>query len=268
MLRLRTVTHATVICALSAGAGAASAQQSAKPCAPQKSARHVERPSVDLFATLVAAGDSGRVPPIYLATLLQEIQLLVKAPDTIAELSTGHMSLWLHGDGRLTNPGATDSLLSQELVRALTVAIDSISRLSGIGPVPDPGPDSIPLRLFVHFADERTPFSLPLIRVALPPAFFEFQVEKPALLRPGQPAPKFPQNLREMNLEGEVLAQFVVSQAGRVEMRTFRALKSSHPDFEMAVREVLPRMRFLPAQVGGCAVRQMVQLPFAFKLNW
>jgi hypothetical protein len=33
------------------------------------------------------------------------------------------------------------------------------------------------------------------------------------------------------------------------------------------VRAVLPSMKFYPAEVGGRKVKQLVQLPFAFKLN-
>jgi protein TonB len=36
--------------------------------------------------------------------------------------------------------------------------------------------------------------------------------------------------------------------------------------FTQAVRAALPRMRFFPAQVGGKAVKQLVQMPFQFNL--
>jgi len=128
--------------------------------------------------------------------------------------------------------------------------------------------DSIELRLRVHYADERGPLSLPLMRVALPPAYFEFQVDKPALQKRGGPAPRYPRDLRESGVEGEVLVQFVVDQTGRAEMRTFKVLKSSHDEFTRAARAVLPLMSFSPAELDGCKVRQLVQLPFAFKLGW
>ena len=98
-------------------------------------------------------------------------------------------------------------------------------------------------------------------------AYFEFQVEKPALSVPGNPSPRYPDVLRESNVEGEVLAQFVVDTEGKADMKTFKVLKSSHDLFTASVRNVLPQMKFYPAEVGGRKVKQLVQLPFAFKLN-
>ena len=46
----------------------------------------------------------------------------------------------------------------------------------------------------------------------------------------------------------------------------FRGLKSSHELFPAAVRNALPSMRFLPAEVGGRKVKQLVQQPFTFAI--
>ena len=98
-------------------------------------------------------------------------------------------------------------------------------------------------------------------------AYFEFQVEKPVLAREGNPAPQYPEMLRSGNVEGEVLAQFVVDTLGRVDMSTFKVLRSSNELFTASVKRVLPKMKFYPAETGGRKVKQLVQLPFAFKLN-
>ena len=97
--------------------------------------------------------------------------------------------------------------------------------------------------------------------------YFDFQVEKPAGTAPGSPGPAYPDILRNGGVEGEVLAQFVVDTTGRVDVSTFRVLRSSHALFEQAVRSSLPRMRFLPAEVGGRKVKQLVQQPFVFNLQ-
>lgn len=97
--------------------------------------------------------------------------------------------------------------------------------------------------------------------------YFDFQVEKPAGSVPGSPGPRYPDILRQGGVEGEVLAQFVVDTTGRVEVASFRVLRSTHALFEQAVRSALPRMRFLPAEVGGRKVRQLVQQPFVFNLQ-
>src|SRR6185295_9502086 len=48
--------------------------------------------------------------------------------------------------------------------------------------------------------------------------YFEFQVEKQVAPMPNNSAPRYPDMLRSANVEGEVLAQFVVDTSGRAEM--------------------------------------------------
>src|SRR5512146_1714631 len=97
--------------------------------------------------------------------------------------------------------------------------------------------------------------------------YFEFQVEKQVSPYPGNAAPRYPDMLRSANVEGEVLAQFVVDTTGRADMSTFKVLKSSHDLFTSAVRSALPNMKFYAAEVGGRKVKQLVQMPFQFNLN-
>jgi protein TonB len=97
--------------------------------------------------------------------------------------------------------------------------------------------------------------------------YFEFQVEKQVSTAPGSPQPRYPDMLKSANVEGEVLAQFVVDTTGRAEMNTFKVLKSSHELFTQSVRNVLGNMRFYPAEIGGRKVKQMVQQPFTFALT-
>src|SRR6187551_3366481 len=97
--------------------------------------------------------------------------------------------------------------------------------------------------------------------------FFEFQVEKQVQQIPGSGNLRYPDMLRSANVEGEVLAQFVVDTSGKYESGTFKVLKSSHDLFTAAVKNALPTMRFYPAEVGGRKVKQLVQQPFTFSLQ-
>lgn len=97
--------------------------------------------------------------------------------------------------------------------------------------------------------------------------YFDFQVEKPVGAMPGSAGPRYPDILRSGGVEGQVLAQFVVDTTGRVEVASFRVLRSDHAMFEQAVRSALPNMRFLPAEIGGRKVKQLVQQPFVFALQ-
>jgi protein TonB len=97
--------------------------------------------------------------------------------------------------------------------------------------------------------------------------YFEFQVEKQVSPLPGQAGPRYPDMLRSANVEGEVLAQFVVDTTGRADMSTFKVLKTTHDLFTNAVKASLPNMKFYPAEVGGHKVKQLVQMPFQFNLQ-
>ena len=96
--------------------------------------------------------------------------------------------------------------------------------------------------------------------------YFEFQVEKPVVSL-GTAQPNYPSMLQSQNVTGQVMAQFVVDTTGRVETNTFKVIESSHDLFTQAVRQVLPRLRFAPAEVGGRKVKQLVQQPFVFSLG-
>ncbi|MEO8194988.1 MAG: energy transducer TonB [Gemmatimonadales bacterium] len=97
--------------------------------------------------------------------------------------------------------------------------------------------------------------------------YFEFQVEKPVSQIPGTGAPRYPDALRSSGVEGEVQAQFVVTEDGRAETSTFKVLKATNDLFASAVRSALPNMRFYAAEVGGKKVKQLVQQSFQFKLD-
>ena len=94
--------------------------------------------------------------------------------------------------------------------------------------------------------------------------YFEFQVEKPAEMLSDSPKPKYPSVLESSGIAGEVQAQFVVSSSGKADMDSFKVLKSTNELFTQAVKNVLPRMRFSPAMIGGKPVNQLVQQSFQF----
>lgn len=97
--------------------------------------------------------------------------------------------------------------------------------------------------------------------------YFEFQVEKPVRQAPGSAAPRYPPELKAAGVEGEVLAQFVVDTLGAPALTTFRVLRSSHGEFTESVKAALPGMKFVPAEVRGGKVRQLVQQPFVFAIQ-
>jgi protein TonB len=93
------------------------------------------------------------------------------------------------------------------------------------------------------------------------------QVEKQVAMLPGGSPPRYPDALRIAGVEGQVVAVFVVDDQGRVEPGSISFLRSDNEQFEREVRATLRNMRFAPAEVGGRKVRQLVQMPFVFKLS-
>jgi TonB family protein len=80
------------------------------------------------------------------------------------------------------------------------------------------------------------------------------------------PKPRFPEHMQMAGYGGEVVVQFVVNEDGRPELSTYRVLSYSDVSLAVEVTKVVPRLRFKPAWVAGCRVRQLVQVPFAFNI--
>lgn len=99
------------------------------------------------------------------------------------------------------------------------------------------------------------------------PPLFAFQVEKPARSVPTNPPPVYPRELRVQNIQGQVMARFVVDTMGLAEMETFTVIRSDDPLFTDAVKKALRDYRFDPAELGGRKVRQLVRMPFVFSIS-
>src|SRR5216683_3126552 len=95
--------------------------------------------------------------------------------------------------------------------------------------------------------------------------YMDYQVEKQVEAISGTQV-EYPESLRSSGIEGEVQAQFVVNENGRVETGTFKVLNDANPAFVSAVRRALSGMRFHAAQIGATKVSQVVQQSFVFKL--
>ena len=113
-----------------------------------------------------------------------------------------------------------------------------------------------------------------------------FVIEKPAIIRQGNPAPQYPAELLGTGDTATVRLRVAVAPSGRADSASVEVLESPHPAFTRAVLEVLPRYRFLPAETGGgpprncrtnpdgtrscqpgrpgTKVRSLVEIPFHF----
>jgi Gram-negative bacterial TonB protein C-terminal len=89
----------------------------------------------------------------------------------------------------------------------------------------------------------------------------------PARVVKGFPPPEFPPELRDANVQGDVLVQLIVDSAGRADMRSALVLEATRFEFARAVFDVLPDFQFHVATINGCRAKQLVQMPFAFRLR-
>ena len=78
-----------------------------------------------------------------------------------------------------------------------------------------------------------------------------FSIEKPAMALPGNPKPRYPDELKPTGDTGTVRVRLVVEKNGTPDMKSVSVVSSPHPAFTREVLRVLKGYRFLPAEVGG-----------------
>ena len=97
-------------------------------------------------------------------------------------------------------------------------------------------------------------------------AYEENQVERAVQVTRAS-APRYPDALKSVGVEGVVAMRFIVGADGRVEPGSINVINSPHKLFSDAVRQSLLNTRYRPAEAGGRSVRQLVEQSFAFRLE-
>jgi aldose 1-epimerase len=98
--------------------------------------------------------------------------------------------------------------------------------------------------------------------------YFENQVERPARMLDTTVKPVFPCKLEFAGMAGEVVLLYVVTKDGRVDMSNVQMIRGTNELFVRAVRDALSRMTFVPAEIGGRPVNQLVQQTFQFDFRY
>ena len=100
------------------------------------------------------------------------------------------------------------------------------------------------------------------------PVYYEFDVDKPASPL-NNVTPSYPAELQRKGIGATFAVAFIVDTLGAPEPASFALLPQypADPLFVDAVRAVLPRLRFLPAEREGRKVRQLVHQAFAFAIG-
>ena len=78
--------------------------------------------------------------------------------------------------------------------------------------------------------------------------------------------PRYPESLRQAQIDGHVVVRFTVDTTGRVDLSSVQIVTSTHDLFTRAVREALGNFRFKPAEVGGRRVAALAEMPFDFQI--
>lgn len=78
-------------------------------------------------------------------------------------------------------------------------------------------------------------------------------------------APQYPVTMRQAQIEGEVVVDFIVTNDGKVAKAT--AVKSSRREFEAAAVFAVSKWKFAPGIKGGKPVNTHMQVPIAFSLE-
>lgn len=94
--------------------------------------------------------------------------------------------------------------------------------------------------------------------------FYEAGVERPVREKGTTTGPKYPPQLEQAGVEGEVLAQFIVDQEGHVVPSSITIIRTTRPEFAAAVRENIRAAQFYPAQIRDRAVSQCATQLFVF----
>jgi TonB family protein len=85
------------------------------------------------------------------------------------------------------------------------------------------------------------------------------------LLHAGRP--RYPEMLRTAGVDGRVLVRFAVDTSGRVDPTSIAIVQSTHELFSRAVRDVMPSLRLIPAEVNGRRVPMLAEMAFEFALE-
>jgi protein TonB len=96
------------------------------------------------------------------------------------------------------------------------------------------------------------------------PVFDFIKLDQPPVVK-SRVAPLYPIVMRQAQVEGEVMVDFIVTNEGKVVKAT--AVKSTRREFESAAIFAVSKWKFSPGIKGGKPVNTHMQVPIAFSLE-
>ena len=232
-----------------------------------------------MTASVVAFDPRQRVPPQYVATILDEVaRHMVVPPDmrmaafarsrtdsTVAYPAETMMAeLVLARNGTVLRVAPVSQALAAGFDSLVFAAVTRAGEASAFPPVPERvRGDSVAFRLVVSVGqrvgnDER------LVARMRVPAWRTSAL--PAPVGPS-PAVQYPRDLQRGNVDGEVVVEYVIGSDSTPVFSTVRVLRYTDIRFWEEVRKVLDQIRVAPAMVGDCPIPMLVKQPFVFSLR-
>jgi protein TonB len=211
----------------------------------------------------------GAMVSVVAHTAVISIAVLATAQARLDEPTAVEIVRWIDPPAAGPPVAAARADQADRPARAALPDLSFLERINIATPSVDPAPEVIPLNSF-PLSGGAVISGLTSdhgVGVATTEPLSAHQVDRQASLRPGTPPPRYPDPLRIAGVEGQVVAVFTVNERGRAELGSLRFTRSDNALFEAAVREALATLQFTPAEVGGRKVRQLVQMPFVFRLS-
>jgi TonB family protein len=238
--------------------------------------------TVIVTAQLNAFDPKRPIPDSYRGLLLQEIATRLRVPQPFVlstyvipdsidgaknEPQRAYAGLYAMLAISIDNSSIAAKLAVSSAVPAFDKAlIDAVNAIAAVGAVPSL-PESargkkLELRLRIGTV-QHVDSGEALFRVRVPLA----RLSSDPMPKPGTRGPRYPEELRQVNMEGSVLVQFVVDEEGLALAGSIRVIRATHLLFAESVLEFIKKMRLHPARIGGCAVAVVVAQPVNFTLR-
>lgn len=115
-----------------------------------------------------------------------------------------------------------------------------------------------------HHRPALAPEAVAAARQASADVYKPAQVTKTVAPARGNMPPQYPEVLKSAGIGGVVVLSFVVDTTGLADVGTAAVITMSDERFLGTVVDALPALRFIPAELAGRKVKQLVLQPFYF----
>jgi TonB family protein len=224
-----------------------------------------------------------RIGPSYMDAVLEAIRLSTHPrPMALSEFEVSPREATLAAEatvvftvarnGTVSDLGLASSSLSDPFDRGVLDAVRTADTSRLIPPLPDGAPSKVEFYLSVFTGPYPEPTDSawrtreglvrPLVTTSLPRWRGSTTVASPAT----KEVPRYPANAQVARVEDELLIRYVIGEDGKVILSTVFFESGTYQDFAKSIQDWLPRVRFWPAKIGGCAVKSLVRQPIKYSI--